>query len=235
VFKFILSVLYPERCVSCNSLKCGYLCTDCFSRVTFHVSYKCPVCLKPSIDGRTHSRCQHRYDIVGLVSAVDYGSVVRKLVLRFKYKPYLSDLKTIIGKLFIEGLEQNELFFYILKQEPLFLPIPLSKRRMNMRGYNQSQLLASYVAQYFEQKMNDKVLLRVKETRPQYKLDRSSRFANIKNAFLVNPKFSSLIKNKSIVLIDDVATTCSTLREAARTLKRAGSGDVYGVTFAQEL
>ena len=146
---FLLAVLYPKRCVSCNTQKCGYLCVDCFSRVAFHDSTICPICLKGSIDGRVHPRCVTHNDIVGLISGVNYGPVVKKLLYKFKYKPYISDLQTIIGKLFVESLEQNELFNQLLKSRPLLLPIPLSKKRLKMRGYNQSELLCSYVAQYY--------------------------------------------------------------------------------------
>jgi competence protein ComFC len=232
---FLLAVLYPKRCVSCNKEKCGYLCGDCFSRISFHESTVCPVCLKGSIDGRTHPKCMTQHDIVGLMSGVTYGPVVKKLVYKFKYKPYISDLKTIIGKIFCESLEQNELFNQLLKRQPLLLPIPLSKKRLRMRGYNQSELLASYVAQYFALKMNNNLLVRIKETKPQFNLHKDQRFSNMSGAFSINKKYKNQLQNQTILLIDDVATTCSTLRSAAKVLRKNGAGEVYGVTFAKEL
>ncbi len=232
---FLLAVLYPKRCVSCNKEKCGYLCGDCFSRVSFHESTVCPICLKGAIDGRSHPKCKTQYDMFGLVSAVDYGRVVQKLVYKFKYKPYISDLKTILGKIMVESLEQNELFNQLLNREPLLLPIPLSKKRLRTRGYNQSELLTSYVAQYFALKMNNNLLVRIKETKPQFNLHKDQRFSNMFGAFQIDPKYKNQLQNQTILLIDDVATTCSTLRSAAKVLRKNGAREVYGVTFAKEL
>lgn len=232
---FLLAVLYPKRCVSCNKDKCGYLCGDCFSRVSFHESTVCPVCLKGSIDGRTHPKCFTRAEIAGLMSGVDYGRVVQKMIYKFKYAPYISDLKTIMGKMLCESLEQNELFNQVLRSQPLLLPIPLSKKRLRARGYNQSELLASYVAQYFGLKMNNNLLFRIKETKPQFSLHKDQRFSNMSGAFSISQKYKNQLQNQTILLVDDVATTCSTLRSAAKTLRKAGAGEVYGVTFAKEL
>lgn len=134
-----------------------------------------------------------------------------------------------------EGISQNELFYKIREAKPLLLPVPLSKARLRMRGYNQSALLTIYVAQYFGLDISEKILFRVKNTKPQFNLDKIHRKSNISDAFAIPKNKKSLINNKTIVLIDDVATTCSTLRECARVLRKAGSGPVYGVTFAKEM
>jgi ComF family protein len=111
------------------------------------------------------------------------------------------------------------------------VPIPLSSKRYRERGYNHAEVIASYVAKYFKLVMNSKLLIRVKDTKPQYKLSRKERFENIRGAF-------DTIREKkiprSIVLIDDVATTFSTLQEAAMVLKQSGVKKVLGVTFARE-
>jgi ComF family protein len=140
-----------------------------------------------------------------------------------------------MGKIFCESLEQNQLFHQLLKSQPLLLPIPLHKKRLRTRGYNQSELLASYVAQYFGLKMNNEILIRTKETKPQFDLSRVQRFSNMSDAFSVNKIYKNQLQNQMVLLIDDIATTCSTLRSAAKVLRKAGSGEVYGVTFAKEL
>lgn len=133
-----------------------------------------------------------------------------------------------------ESLNQNELFFQILNQKPAFTPVPLYSAKLKTRGYNHAALLCSYVAQYFKQEYVSDLTNRVKNTKPQYRLNRSARFENLQNAFALNPRHKTYIRGKTIVVVDDVATTCSTLSEIAKVLKRSGAKKVYGVVFARE-
>lgn len=130
-------------------------------------------------------------------------------------------------------LSQNELFMqYLEKYHPVFVPIPLSAKRMRIRGYNHAELITYYVAQYFKSGMYNKLLVRIRDTKPQYKLNKNERIKNIEGSFQISIN-SSLPTN--IVLIDDVATTFATLKEAAKVLKQAGVKRVLGVTFARDI
>jgi ComF family protein len=133
-----------------------------------------------------------------------------------------------------ESLGQNETFYAVLKKSPLFLPVPLHRGRLQKRGYNHASLLCSYVAQYFMCTMNEKIIIRIRDTKPQFKLSKSQRSSNVQNAFIVNEKNKDKVAGKTIVVVDDVATTCSTLREISKILKRNGAKEVWGVVFARE-
>lgn len=228
----ILDFLFPKRCVGCKKLG-SYVCSVCFSSIFFNVTSICPVCNKNSITGATHSFCRRRYTLDGLTCGVVYKGIVRKLVYQYKYKPFLSDLKKIISKLMHESLIQNELFYHVVSRQPVVIAVPIHRRRERNRGYNHADLLAKIVAGNFGLEYQKDMLVRIKDTKPQYKLSREKRLENVKGAFILNKKYQT-IPNGIFLLIDDVATSCSTLNECARVLKRSGAKFVWAVTFARE-
>ncbi len=233
MWKTILNVFFPKYCVECKVVG-NYICDACFARISFATTPICPVCQKSSITGSTHNKCKKTHSIDGLISAVVYGRVIKRLIYRYKYKPYVSDLTSIIGTLMSESLVQNETFFHLLKNECVMTPVPLYPGKLKKRGYNHASLLCSYVAQYFSIPFQDSIISRVKNTSPQFKLSRSARAQNVKNAFVVQNTQRDFIQGKRILVVDDVATSCSTLKEIAHVLKRAGAKEVWGVTFARE-
>lgn len=110
----------------------------------------------------------------------------------------------------------------------LIMPIPLSKERLKERGYNQCELLIDTMPTMYTK--NTTCLIRVTHTFPQTKLKRSTRTKNMKNCFAVINRGS--IAGKTIILIDDVTTTGSTLLEAQKTLLQAGAKEVKMYTIA---
>ena len=234
MLEHILNALFPKRCVGCRRIG-TYYCDSCFTTISIYTSYVCPICLHPSIDGFTHHKCTNLYRIDGLFCGFVYSGVVKRLLIQFKYKPYLSALTKDLGELLCDVLAQNELFVNILKENPVVTAVPLSSQKERSRGYNHAALLSSYVAQYFHLRGDDRSLIRVRNTKPQFQLNPTARLHNIKNAFAINEKKKNLIKGKVILLVDDISTTCTTLRECAKVLKRNDAKKVYGVTFAKEL
>lgn len=193
------------------------------------------MCLKRSIDGKTHPSCITPHGIDGLAAGVVYKGVVKRLVFRFKYPPYIADLKRIMGKIFTEMIGQNELFSSTLSQHPIVIPVPLSGQKLKKRGYNHAKLLADSICKEFKLSQNNQILTRKINTKPQFTQNKISRFKNVQGAFEINSSAKQKIKGATILLIDDLATSCATLRECAKVLKRSGAKKVYGITFAREL
>lgn len=144
----------------------------------------CTVCNRQSMGGLTHPVCKTRYSIDGVFPSLVYKGMVKKLVYTFKYPPYLTDLQTQLGELFYEGIIQKELFYQTLSTESVFVPIPLHKKKLRKRGYNQSYLLAKQLSQRLNIPIVD-VLSGVKETQTQVGLSKADRAENIKNAFAI--------------------------------------------------
>ncbi len=256
----LLDIIFPKYCVNCKKIG-DFLCVNCFSRLSFDTKNICLVCGNGSFDGLTHPRCRGRYRIDGSFTGVVFNSVSKKLIYQFKYKPYLSGLKTFIGDLLYESLIQNEEFEKILRSQLLVVPIPLSSKKFRKRGYNQAEILAKELSKKFGFTVCN-CLDRVKETRSQVGLNKEKRKENISGAFAISrgpatrsaPERArsrntdiravgspstpvtprSLIEDRNILLIDDVLTTGATFSEAANVLKRAGAGKVWAIAFAKE-
>ena len=224
-----LDIFFPKRCVRCKKVG-DYICSDCFARVSFDVRLICLVCGKNSIEGLTHPKCQGTYTIDGAFCGVVYKDIIRKLLYQLKYQPYLTDLKGVLTDLLYESLIQQQAFMSALFTNPILIPIPLSKKRLRERGYNQAAILAEGLATKFELPMQE-ILIREKETKPQYGLSKEDRGENIKGAFGIKTK---VLDWKSAFLVDDILTTGSTLYEAAKVLKKNGFTKVWGITFARE-
>lgn len=231
---FFASILYPKKCVKCRRGG-DYICDRCFSEIQFLDFQICAVCQKGSVDGLTHPRCKSRYEIDGIISSILYQGIAKKLLYQFKYPPYLSDLKTVLGKIMYEGLIQQEVFINFVAQKNLYIiSVPLHKKRLKKRGYDQAELLGEDLGLRLNLKYVANVLERKKDTKPQFKLKKEERGKNIVGAFLLNPKFNNKIKGKSFLIVDDISTTGSTLRECSKVLKKGGAVKVLGVTLAHE-
>lgn len=114
---------------------------------------------------------------------------------------------------------------------PLIMPIPLHPVRLRERGFNQSLLLARFVMSALDAELDFLTLRRIRYTQPQTGLKRDERRKNVRRAFGVVD--GEALEGRSIILVDDVATTGNTLNECARVLKRAGAKRVFGLVLAR--
>lgn len=179
------------------------------------------------MDGLTHPRCVGKYHIDGCFAAVSYTKIIKKVLYTYKYKPYLSDVKSVISDLFYESIIQQEKLMQV-GENAILVPIPLHTKRLKNRGYDQVYLLAKELAIRSNLQVIQ-LLKRVKETKSQYGLKRSDRQENLHDAFLCSKKSTT---DTTVFLLDDIVTSGATLVEAARVLKKAGYRTVYGLAFA---
>lgn len=229
----VLDLIFPKKCVGCRKFG-SYICPSCFAGISFDTQLICTICNKPSIDGKTHPVCLGKYTLDGTFAAVAYKGVIRKLLYQLKYQPYLTDLIPELADLCYESFVQDELFISLLKQNPIFVPIPLFSKRLRKRGYNQAELLSKALGNKFDLEVQP-LLKRVKETKPQYGLKREERHVNMQDAFALKDKGLRINDKKDVaILVDDVLTTGSTMLEAAKILKRCGFREVWGLALAKD-
>ena len=124
----------------------------------------------------------------------------------------------LLNQLLIKWFETS-----LIKPE-VIIPIPLSRKRYRQRGYNQSSLLALELLKHINKKENltysDNILKRKKHTEPQTSLDKQARKLNLKNTFILGKNYTQL-KNKNVLILDDVTTTGTTLKEARKEIAKA--------------
>jgi len=167
--------------------------------------------------------------------ATNYENLITQtLIHTLKYK-FIEDLSLSLGKLLVNFLNEfdKKNNFPILKnpQKIVITAVPLHKKRLLERGFNQAELLAALVAKKFRFDFQPYLLKRKRYTESQTQLTRKGRQQNLRNAFELQKSLD--FSNKNVIIIDDVATTLATLNECAKALKQTNCQQVWGLVIAR--
>ncbi len=231
----LVDTVFPRICVVCGAVLSGNrkscFCSKCLSRISFIKPPICSCCGFPFIDygGADHfcSECISLPQYFSIARSVGrYETSLRDAIHQFKYKGKIAVGETL-GKLMAE----YEYDSFSIEDYSLIVPVPLHPRRLRERGFNQSVVLAREIAGEHSISLDFTILKRMIYTEPQVNLDRKKRGSNVKGAFKIMD--SEGVKGERVILIDDVYTTGSTVRECARVLIRSGVAEVAVLTLAR--
>lgn len=219
--------LYPPYCGGCSQPGSRW-CESCNANTPpIDQTQICQYCGYPVAGGGLCFRCIELSapPPVTIRSYTTYQGPIREAIHRFKYQKDIALCESLA--IYLIGL------FNRYKWEvDLILPVPLSKERKKERGYNQSFLLARPLSLHFMLPISTKAISRTIHTNTQVGLSAQQRTENLTQAFQAQP---SLVAGKRILLIDDVATTSSTLTAIARTLVGAGAKQIFALTLARSV
>ena len=229
----ILDTLFPKKCLLCE--KEGFwLCEKCLPKIPLFIFQICPVCERSiTQNGKPCKRCHRETDwpINNFLVATSYQLPEISLAIHYYKYRFIEDLAEPLGKILLRSFRQFE-----LKIPDIIVPVPLHPRRLRWRGFNQAELLANYLSENLTPNFIipvEKNIFRQRYTAPQMKVKKyAERKTNIQGAFQISP--NSLVKNKTILLIDDVATTGSTLLECAKVLKAQSAKKIYSLVIARQ-
>jgi len=235
MINFILDLLFPIHCLGCSKENCqGFICPICFKQIP--LNKKLP--LKSNDKG----------NLTGLIVASYYNyPLVKQAVHRYKYD-FIKDLSKPLGQLMVKRL--NRFSDFLDKDNSILIPVPLHKKRLRWRGFNQAELLAIEIGKQLNIPVVNNLLIRTKYSIPQVKIKTSSeRQQNIKHAFSLSSNQGQSLKlhpfakgcnfkdcpcvNKTIILIDDIATTSATLKECAKALNPLRPKEIWGLVIAK--
>ena len=227
-----LEYIFLPSCGVCEKLGDGYLCKKCEKDLK-----KYTICVKDLlIDLKTCneiSSSQKKQSLEKDINKIEkfhvlkYQELIRKLIIQYKFndKPYLY-------KTFCEIIVKNKKAFEFIKNYDIIIPVPIHKKRMRERGYNQSELIAREIAKNAQIKCYKDVLIKTKNNKPQSTISGKSRKENTKNVYkLINHK---KISNKNILLFDDIYTTGATVKECIKELKKANIKKIGIITLAKD-
>jgi ComF family protein len=236
VFDSLFALTYPQAChICCNSvekLADGVACRDCWNKTRVFsqreiLCAKCGAYLRDS-DKPVETFCrqcdEQFYEQARAVGI--YENTLAASVLHLKSEPFVS--KTL-QKLFFTAFYDSD-----FHDANLIIPVPLSKKRLLERGFNQAEILARILAKETTIKLDEKSLARSVHT-PMHRaaMDKKAREATVENAFEV--KRSSFVENSNILLIDDIFTSGATASNCAKVLKQSGAKKVYALTVARTI
>lgn len=219
-----LDILFPKFCAGCGRQGL-YLCPKCKFSQKIH-GFICSVCEKPSIGGMTHQKCRSQESFDGAIFLFSYSPPVSNLIKKLKYQRGL-DLLNVLVEWSASQIAKQQL----PHKRFVLIPIPLHPLRENWRGFNHVALLGERITNKMGWDYDPNILERVKIRRTQAKLKGEERKENIKDVFKVSSNRPFVYS--SILLFDDVWTTGSTMKEAAKALKQAGAKFIWGLTIAR--
>ena len=231
--RYILNIFLPRVCLSCKEdldyMSDDPLCLDCLSGLEYLQKPYCERCGLPLEFSRGFC-----YDCEGVEhlldcarSALIYNETLKPLIHGIKYSG-----RDDLAKFLAREMGKAYDYFPEIKDIDFVIPVPLHKKRLHARGYNQAELLAKELAKLKGLTVITNAVKRINSTPTQTQLNREQRQKNVRGAFkVIRP---DLISGKKILLIDDVATTLATLDELAASLKEAGAAHIAAYTLARE-
>lgn len=231
--EIVLGIIFPKKCVFCDAVLSPSVevcvCANCMNTLPFCLAYdRCEKCGKPVEYGE--KECSHCRDnkmkyYTKISAAYIYEDSVKRSILKFKEERYCSLARTFAHhmKIVVENDNKNRKFDVVISVAP-------RKNRMRKSGYDQAECLGIELSKLMELPFERNVLMQVERRNKQSSLSAEERRENAKGNYRV--KRENVIKDKNILLVDDVCTTGSTLNECARVLKKAGSRQVCCVVVA---
>ena len=207
-------MIFPRQCVNC--WKTGaYLCRTCKKKLQPHPEI-CPVCHRFSKDYRTCINCRTNKDfyLEGIIIPFTYTDLLKKLILKLKYFH-----KKDIGWFLVERLKLALAINSSFHNSKLIISfVPTHRyRQYFIKWYNQSQVLAKKLSEILYVP-RIQIATKKKRTKTQASLDRNGRLKNLKNAFSLIPNLN-LLGDETILIVDDITTTWSTINELAKLIK----------------
>lgn len=230
----LITVFYPQSCQNCGSsvenFELGTACRKCWNRTRFFSGKEtsCFKCSKFLSDKETdfqtfcHQCDAHFYEQAR--AAGFYENALQCSILNLKTEPFISKK---LREVFISAFEKSD-----FQDADLIVPIPLSKKRLLERGFNQAAVLAKILSDKTKIGFDEQSFVRKIDT-PMHRagMDNKARELTVKNAFEV--KRPNLIKEKKILLVDDVFTSGATASACAKVLKKSGAEKIYVLTLAR--
>jgi ComF family protein len=234
-FSPLVDLIYPPRCPTCGDAvgEHGGLCLSCWSKLVIPGEPCCASCQRPfgqdtMADGSLCAVClanPPRHD--GISAATLYNDTSRKLVLAFKHGKKIA-LASLLAKLVLGRLPE-------LAGDWLVVPVPLHARRLWVRGFNQSALLAREIARARRKTLLVDGLIRCRPTPSLGGLGRKERARVLSGSIEANPARKHVLKGAQILLVDDVVTSGATSDACVRALRNGGAKVVRIACFARVL
>jgi len=218
-----LDWVFPPDCPGCKTIGTRW-CTECNNSVSSLPEPTCPICGEPAKFPDICPDCvQNRPYFDAMRSSTLFRGTIREALHRLKYNKDIG-LGEVLAPFLVETFTDQAWNI------DLVTAVPLGKKRLQSRGYNQAEKLARPFAMLINKPYFSKAIQRRVDTKSQIDLSIQERRENVSGAFYANSMYVDL---KSVIIIDDVSTTGSTISECARALKQAGAKEVYALTLAR--
>lgn len=208
-------MFFPQVCGFCGKLDRNSLCNKCKIQIQKNNLSKIE-----DYQNTSSFFDEHMY-------LFQYSGEIRNIILNYKFNE-----KSYVYNTFVELIKNNEKICAQIKKYDIIIPVPISKKRLNTRGYNQSALIAKKIAKMLNLCYKENVLVKIKDNKPQSEMGQEKRKSNVKGVYTIKNK--EKIYQKKILLIDDIFTTGNTVNECAKVLIENFASSVGIFTIAKD-
>lgn len=227
-----VTFLYPARCRVCEQLigleSVPYLCNACWQAIRFVEPPWCDICGSPDVTWVCDGCAMNPPQYGKLRTIAFYEAALQAAIHLFKFEK-----RKVLVKPLIQLITAHMPSDCTVAEYDFILPVPIHKKRLRERGFNQATLLANGIAATVGVPVVTDVLVRHMNTSPQSSLDRDARQTNILGAFEL--RRSKVVWGKRLLVIDDVFTTGATIHEAVKVLWHADPAEIDVLTLARAL
>lgn len=208
-----LDYFFPPICGMCGEINENYICNNCYENIK-----KIKKCVINEYNNRNFSK--HLY-------IFKYEGIIRNKIIEYKFED-----KGYLYKMFAKIILSDKKTCNFIKKYDVIIPVPISKKRKKKREYNQSELVANELAQKLNQDIWTDIIIKKKDNKPQSELNKLERIKNVEDIYEINKPIE--VKNKKVLLLDDIYTTGSTVNEIARKLKQNQTQEIGVITLAKD-
>lgn len=229
IIKIVADILFPRRCPVCDEIvlpRGGLICPECVKSLSFVKGPVCKKCGKEVFSDRLEycfDCTKHTRSFESGRALINYNDAAKDSMVKIKYKnkrEYIDFYTEAICRRYEKQITRM--------RADVLVPVPVHPSRMKTRGYNQAELLARGIGRSLGIPVRSDLLRRSRKTAPQKELNPAERLKNLEQAFEAEGNFAGI---ETVILIDDIYTTGSTIEACTRALKRAGVKTVYFLTI----
>lgn len=210
----LIDAFFPEVCGICEKINSNSVCYNCKEKLKkYEIS--------------SINRCNEDKWFDYAISMYRYESIIRNKIIEYKFSE-----KVYLHKTFSRLIINNRKICSFLKSYDIIIPVPMYKNKKYKRGYNQTELIARDIAKELNIELQKNNLIKIKDNKRQSTLTKEERIQNVKDVFnLLNVE---TIRNRKIILFDDIYTTGSTTNECAKLIKKTGAKEITVLTIAKD-
>lgn len=229
IINIVADILFPRRCPVCDEIvlpRGSLICPECVKILSFVKGPVCKKCGKEVFSDRLEycfDCTKHTRSFESGRALINYNDAAKDSMVKIKYKnkrEYIDFYTEAICRRYGKQIARM--------RADVLVPVPVHPSRMKTRGYNQAELLARGIGRSLGIPVRSDLLRRSRKTAPQKELNPAERLKNLEQAFEAEGNFVGI---ETVILIDDIYTTGSTIEACTRALKRAGVKTVYFLTI----
>ena len=233
IFEFVANTLFPKQCYQCKQAD-TYLCKECCVAILKHTPETvCPHCLTRVPYGELKKQCYNSFLVNKLFIATTYqNQCVKKMFRDFKYRRAKA-LAYPLAAFLVAWLTVHR--YNQFQKNTIVVPVPSHKRREKDRGFHPATALAQQLANAYQLPLATNVVYKHKNIGFQTHIKNAQqRRENVEGCFTLTPQAAQKTKQKTILLVDDIITTGSTMRECAKTLRKTRPKEIIGLAVARQ-